>query len=288
MTDEFLTPEELARQVRLHLESWVDSGVGHVESMKLDLSSSEPAVPSSLVEAASKEEPNTRAPQTPPRELNVVGPVETQPMMTSPDLFFAAEEKDLNPEERKVALTVLADEVSKCTRCDELPISRTQTVFGEGPLDAELCFIGEAPGYNEDQQGRPFVGDAGQLLDKIIKACGFKREEVYICNILRCRPPGNRTPTAVEAANCRSHLEKQLELVRPKWICTLGACPSQHLLGVDSSVGRLRKRFHDYNGIPVLCTYHPSYLLRNPTAKKDVWEDMQMLLKAMGRPIPGQ
>ena len=114
----------------------------------------------------------------------------------------------------------------------------------------------------------------------------MKREDVYICNILRCRPPGNRLPLANEAANCREYLEKQLELVRPKFICALGACAAQNLLNSTLSIGRLRGRFQDYNGIPVLCTYHPAYLLRNPAAKKDVWEDMKKLLARMGRTVP--
>jgi DNA polymerase len=152
----------------------------------------------------------------------------------------------------------------------------------------ELCFIGEAPGADEDAQGEPFVGPAGQLLNRIITACGMKREEVYICNILRCRPPGNRTPLPNEAANCREYLDCTLDLIRPKFICCLGACAAQNLLDTTTSATRLRGRFHDYQGMPVLVTYHPSYLLRNPAAKRDVWEDMKMLLARMGRPVPGR
>jgi DNA polymerase len=161
-------------------------------------------------------------------------------------------------------------------------------VFGVGPIDVELCFVGEAPGATEDQRGEPFVGEAGQLLNRIITACGMKREEVYICNILRCRPPGNRTPLPQEAANCREYLERTLELVRPKFLCALGACAAQNLLGTTQGIGRLRGRFHDYKGIPVLCTYHPAFLLpnRSPERKKDVWEDMKKLLARMGRPVP--
>jgi DNA polymerase len=161
--------------------------------------------------------------------------------------------------------------------------SRTQTVFGVGRIDPEVCFVGEAPGADEDATGEPFVGPAGQLLNRIIAACGMKREDVYICNIIRCRPPGNRFPSPVEAANCREYLEKTLELVRPKFLCALGACAAQNLLGTTASIGKLRGRFQDYRGIPVLCTYHPAYLLRNPAAKKDVWEDMKRLLERMGR-----
>src|SRR5579871_1992281 len=188
-------------------------------------------------------------------------------------------------EERRHALEVLAQRVAGCTRCAELAATRTQTVFGVGKIDTELCFIGEAPGADEDATGEPFVGAAGQLLNRIITACGLKREEVYICNIIKCRPPGNRLPQIHEAANCREYLEKQLELIRPKFICALGACAAQNLLDTKAPIGRLRGQFHTYRGIPVHCTYHPAYLLRSPDKKKDVWEDMKKLLHQMGRPI---
>jgi DNA polymerase len=193
-----------------------------------------------------------------------------------------------NTSDRRTALELLASEVRKCTKCKELAATRTQTVFGVGPLDPDVCFIGEAPGADEDRQGEPFVGAAGQLLNRIIAACGMKREEVYICNILRCRPPGNRTPRADEAANCRPFLEQTLALVRPKFIVCLGASAANYLLDTKVSIGRMRGRFYDYRGIPVICTYHPAYLLRStsPEAKRQVWEDMKMLLARMGRPIP--
>lgn len=192
----------------------------------------------------------------------------------------------LTLEHRQQALRVLADEVSRCTRCTELCSTRTQTVFGQGKAGAELCFIGEAPGADEDRQGIPFVGAAGQMLNRILVACGLQREEVYICNILRCRPPGNRTPLPNEAENCRDFLERQLALVRPKYICCLGSCAAHNLLQTTASVGKLRKRFHDYRGMTVLVTYHPSYLLRSPEMKREAWEDMKLLLTRMGRPIP--
>jgi uracil-DNA glycosylase len=191
-------------------------------------------------------------------------------------------------EQRRVELRLLADRVSKCTRCAELASTRTQTVFGVGMLDPEICFIGEAPGADEDRQGEPFVGAAGQLLNRIIAAMGMKREEVYICNVLRCRPPGNRTPKSEEANNCREFLEAQLELVRPKYICTLGVPAAQNLLKTTMSLSKLRGSFHLYQDIPVVCTYHPASLFpgRSPENKKLVWDDMKMLLTKMGRPIP--
>lgn len=189
---------------------------------------------------------------------------------------------------RRQSLQVLSQEVAQCTRCPALASTRTQTVFADGQLGAELCFIGEAPGADEDAQGLPFVGAAGQLLNRILAACGLKREDVYICNILKCRPPGNRTPLPDEVANCRGYLERQLALVQPKFICCLGGTAATHLLQTTESLGKLRGRFHDFQGIPVMVTYHPAYLLphRNPAKKKEVWEDMQTLMAKMGRTIP--
>jgi DNA polymerase len=198
-----------------------------------------------------------------------------------------AETATLTVEERLKELTVLRERVTECTRCEQLAKTRRQTVFGVGKIDPELCFVGEAPGADEDRQGEPFVGAAGQLLNRIIAAMGMKREEVFILNILKCRPPGNRLPLPNEAANCREYLDRQLALVQPKFICCLGACAAQNLLGTSTSISRLRGRFHDYRGIPVLCTFHPAFLLRNPERKRDVWEDMKKLLEKMGRPIGG-
>jgi DNA polymerase len=188
---------------------------------------------------------------------------------------------------RRHELAVLAEAVSTCPRCPELFATRTQTVFGTGPVDADLCFIGEAPGADEDRQGVPFVGASGQLLGKIIQAMGLTRDEVYICNTLKCRPPMNRQPAKDELANCRGYFDRQLELVRPKFICCLGATAATHVLGKKQPLGKMRGAFHDYKGTPVLVTFHPAALLRNPEWKKDVWEDMKTLLRRMGRPVPG-
>jgi uracil-DNA glycosylase len=189
-------------------------------------------------------------------------------------------------EERQQQLAELKERVSRCTRCPHLAATRTQTVFGVGPLDAELCMIGEAPGATEDARGEPFVGEAGQLLNRIIAAMGMRRQDIFICNIIRCRPPGNRLPNAEEASHCREYLEQTLALVRPRTICCLGACAAQNLLSSTEAIGRMRGRVLSYHGIPVFCTYHPAYLLRNPAEKKKVWEDMKKLLAHMGRVIP--
>ncbi len=189
---------------------------------------------------------------------------------------------------RRVALTTLAGEVKGCTRCAELCSTRAQTVFGVGNPLAEVCFIGEAHGADEDAKGEPFVGAAGQLLNKILAASGFKREEIYICNILKCRPPGNRTPLAEEAANCRDFLERQLDMIAPKYIVALGGCAATNLLQTTLSIAKLRGRFHVYRDSKLLVTYHPAYLLPNkdPSKKKEVWEDMKFLVNAMGRSLP--
>lgn len=189
-------------------------------------------------------------------------------------------------DERAAALAELRGRVAGCTRCSELARTRTQTVFGVGNPDARLVFLGEAPGADEDRQGEPFVGRAGQLLTRIIQACTLKREDVYILNILKCRPPGNRNPLPAEAAACREYLDAQLAVIRPELICCLGSVGAQNLLETTVSIGRLRGRFHDYHGIRVLCTYHPAYLLRNPAAKRQVWDDMQLLMAEMGIELP--
>ena len=173
--------------------------------------------------------------------------------------------------------------VAGCVLCKELAKTRTQTVFGDGNPQARLVFMGEAPGADEDQQGLPFVGQAGQMLNRIIEnVCGMKREEVYILNTIKCRPPGNRTPEPHEVANCRPYLDSQLEIIRPEFICCLGAVAAQSLLNTTERIGKLRGRIWEYQGIKVVCTYHPAYLLRNPAAKRDVWEDVAFLLKEMG------
>jgi uracil-DNA glycosylase len=185
---------------------------------------------------------------------------------------------------RGAALAALARKVAACTRCAELASKRTQTVFGVGNPHARLLFCGEAPGADEDLQGEPFVGRAGQLLtDIIVKGMKMRREDVYILNILRCRPPGNRNPLPIEAANCRQWLDGQLEIIRPEFICCLGAVAGQNLLDTETPIGKLRGRFHDLDGIKVICTYHPAYLLRNPDAKRFVWDDIKLLMAEMNK-----
>ncbi len=191
--------------------------------------------------------------------------------------------------DRAIALAEIQRTVAACGRCPELACTRTQTVFGVGNPQAHLVFMGEAPGADEDRQGIPFVGRAGQLLTDIIeKGMRIRRSDVYILNILRCRPPGNRNPLPQEAANCREFLDRQLEIIQPELICCLGAVAAQNLLETAETIGRLRGRFHEYKGIPVLCTYHPAYVLRNPSAKRQVWQDIQILMGKMGLEVPNK
>ena len=187
--------------------------------------------------------------------------------------------------ERVEQLTVLQGEVAACTMCTELAGRRKNTVFGVGNPAAELCFLGEGPGADEDRIGEPFVGQAGQLLNKIIAACKMAREDVYILNTVKCRPPGNRNPNESELENCWPFAIRQLEILQPKFICCLGSVAAKTLLKSKQSIGRMRGQFFPYRGSQVMVTYHPAYLLRNPTAKKQVWEDMKMLMSQMGREI---
>lgn len=179
-----------------------------------------------------------------------------------------------------VTLDDIRREMGDCRRCG-LYQERKNIVFGEGNDKAELVFVGEAPGQQEDIQGRPFVGRAGQLLTRIIEAMELVRKDVYICNILKCRPPGNRNPKPDEISVCEPFLIKQLQIIQPKVICALGTFAAKTLLKTDVPISLLRGKFHSYQGIKLMPTYHPAYLLRNPGAKKQVWEDVQMIMKEL-------
>jgi uracil-DNA glycosylase family 4 len=176
------------------------------------------------------------------------------------------------------ALATIAEEIAACTRCG-LCESRTNTVPGVGDPRATLLFVGEAPGHDEDLRGEPFVGRAGQLLDKIIAALGFRREQVHILNILKCRPPNNRDPSPDETAACTPFLERQIDSIAPQQIVALGRPAARFLTGRDLSIARLRGGRHEYRGIPVVVTYHPAYLLRNPSAKAQCWQDLQPVVR---------
>ena len=178
----------------------------------------------------------------------------------------------------------LREEIGNCTRCKLHP-TRKNLVFGTGDLYSELVFVGEAPGADEDIQGEPFVGRAGMLLTKIIKAMGYERKEVYIANIIKCRPPNNRNPEPGEIEQCEPFLIKQLSILKPRVICALGTFAAQTLLKTQERISLLRGKFHSYQGIKVMPTYHPAYLLRNPGEKRVVWEDIKIVMKEIGKKI---
>jgi DNA polymerase len=186
-------------------------------------------------------------------------------------------------DERRTRLALIAEEVRGCTRCG-LHEQRNQTVFARGNPFAELCFVGEGPGADEDRLGEPFVGAAGQLLDRMIAAMGYHRDEVYICNVVKCRPPNNRKPEPVEMASCMPYLTQQLALVQPKVIVALGATAMQGMMGTTEGITRMRGKWKLSKGsIPVMPTFHPAYLLRQPAAKRDVWSDLQQVMKHLGK-----
>lgn len=179
--------------------------------------------------------------------------------------------------DRRVELQILKEEAAQCRQCPALVANRTQVVFGEGNPHAEIMLVGEAPGRTEDRDGHPFIGQAGRLLNNMLSACKWDRDNVYIANSACCRPPNNRIPTAEEMHNCRRFLDAQISVIKPKYLILLGSTASINLLGM--SIGVARGRLHTYNGIKTLCTYHPAYLLRNLAKKKDAWEDLQIVLK---------
>ncbi|HQR43926.1 MAG TPA: uracil-DNA glycosylase [Gemmatales bacterium] len=259
-----MTAPDLARMAREHAASLQSGGIEWLpNNMKIEIEPSH--------------EPVTTAAQGSPRAI---------PMPDSSNPMSTVEAPALSTDEKKIQLQMMDQkEVKECVKCTELVRNRTRTVFGIGNVDTELVFVGEAPGADEDKAGEPFVGAAGQLLNKIIAACKLKREEIYICNVLKCRPPGNRQPLADEVTFCRGYLERQLSIIRPRFICCLGLVAAQTVLNTTTPIGRLRKQIHQYQGMKVVATYHPAYLLRNPNAKKDVWDDMKMMMEAMGRPV---
>jgi DNA polymerase len=185
------------------------------------------------------------------------------------------------------SLEEVAGVVASCTKCG-LHATRHSTVPGEGNPRARLMFVGEAPGEEEDAKGRPFVGAAGRLLDKMIAGMGLARSDVFIANVLKCRPPGNRDPLGPEVTACLPYLRAQIALVRPEVVCALGRHAAHALLGGNESLGRMRTRFHDFGGTPLLVTYHPSYLLRTPEDKGKAWKDLQMIMQRLALPLPAQ
>ncbi len=261
------TVPKSARGVKQRLESLADAGV-------LDLPRAIPGVTDDAAEAIADSSPISRA-AVPPAAV-------TPSRSASP----GGKSAGAPAAQRLAALTILRDEVAGCRACVHLAAARTNTVFGTGNPAARLCFLGEAPGADEDASGEPFVGRAGQLLTKIIEACTLTRDQVYILNVLKCRPPENRRPEPEEVANCRGFFERQIAAIAPEFICCLGTSAAQSLLRTEETIGKLRGRWFEHGAATVICTYHPSYLLRNPAAKRDVWDDMQRLMTRMGIDMP--
>lgn len=223
-----------------------------------------------------------RREETPPVQVQAV-PV--QPAVELPEKKPAIQSPVTAPPPVSGNFTTLEEirnAVASCQRC-VLCRQRRNTVFGEGNPNARLMFIGEGPGADEDLQGRPFVGRAGELLDKMIRAMQFSREEVYIANIVKCRPPDNRMPAPEEAAECLPYLRRQIELIRPEVIVLLGATAVKYLLNVTTGISRLRGRWLSYENIPVMATFHPAFLLRKEEAKRDTWNDLQQVMARFGK-----
>lgn len=264
------------RNVRQYLQLLQSAGIKYLPLVKLQPKKTsafrKPVKPGDAAAKPSAQSKTARPATAGPVSLSVSAPE------ASAETVALLQQPLDNANDKQTALTELSTIVSKCQRCPELAGTRHQTVFGTGNPDAKIMFIGEAPGADEDREGEPFVGEAGQLLDRIIAACGLTRQELYICNILRCRPPGNRNPLPQEAVNCREYLDGQIQIVKPDYIICWGTVAAQNLLGETQSVSNLRGRFMAHGNAKVLCTYHPSYLLRNESAKKLVWEDMKLFM----------
>jgi uracil-DNA glycosylase len=192
-------------------------------------------------------------------------------------------------EARRHALDVLRAEVAACDKCSELFSTRMQPVFGTGPLDAEVMFVGAAPGPDEDARGEPFVGKGGQLLGRMFAACGFTREQVYLLTVIKCKPPKNRAPTNTECGNCRDYFRGQFEAVKPKFVVALGAVASRLLAGKKGTVADLRGAVLSYRDVPLVCTHHPDDIEKDATGalKREAWDDLKLMLGAMGRAVPG-
>jgi uracil-DNA glycosylase family 4 len=207
-----------------------------------------------------------------------------------PPVAPAAVEEPADPmEARRHELEVLRAEIAACDKCSELFSTRTQTVFGTGPLGAEVMFVGAAPGPDEDARGEPFVGKGGQLLGRMVAACGFTREHVYLMNVIKCRPPKNRAPTNPECANCRDFFRRQFEAVKPRFVVALGAVAGRLLAGKKGTVADLRGAVLSYRDVPLVCTHHPDDIERDASGalKREAWEDLKLMLGALGRPVTG-
>jgi DNA polymerase len=209
-------------------------------------------------------------------------------VFSTEDNLFVVPKPEAGTTDPATALRLIREDLGDCTRCPLHKQGRKQIVFGVGNPQAELMFIGEAPGADEDQQGEPFVGRAGQLLNNMIKAMGIRREDVYIANIIKCRPPGNRTPERDECETCSPFLMRQIAAIKPKAIVALGAVAAKTLLAINAPMSEFRGRWYDFRGTKLAVTYHPAFLLRDPRQKKETWKDLQMVMKELGLAAPAK
>ncbi|HEY0307246.1 MAG TPA: uracil-DNA glycosylase [Acidobacteriaceae bacterium] len=241
------------------------------------------APPGQMSEAALL--PPMPAPAAPPRSFQEE-PISPRPV--SFDLLAPLPTQRIAPAAKAEALQAINDIIGDCTRCPLAYGGRRKIVFGDGDPNAALMFVGEGPGADEDTQGIPFVGKAGQLLNNMIRAMGLQREQVYIANVVKCRPPANRTPEYVEASTCSPFLLEQIDVVQPKVIVALGATAATYLLGVKQSISSLRGKWYGARGAKVAVTYHPAYLLRDPRQKGEAWKDLQRVMAELGLKAPGK
>lgn len=275
---------EIAAEAARHLEWLRDAGVREVPPPDVGAAAAalraRAPVPS---EPAPQEPPPAQASAAPPVTAAPVtaAPPPAAPAGAVPDSPYTFGDKGCGSE----ALLAIRRELGACTRC-KLHRARTSLVFGVGNPEAALMFVGEGPGADEDRQGEPFVGRAGQLLTKMIEAMGYRREDVYIANVVKCRPPENRNPEPDEIEACEGFLRRQIAAVRPRVIVALGKFAAQTLLRETTPITRLRGRWFEYEGVRLMPTFHPAYLLRSPDEKRKAWEDLQLVMKELGKPIP--
>ena len=239
-----------------------------------------PSIPRSSAEWVGEQETQPSSVQESSQENTAIAP--RKPIFSPPQQPAAIPAGD-----RAAALQLIRDDIGDCTRC-ALHTGRNKLVFGDGSPNARLMFVGEGPGADEDAQGIPFVGKAGQLLNNMIAAMGLKREEVYIANVVKCRPPGNRTPEPEEGNTCSPFLFRQIDVIRPQVIVALGATAATYLLGQRQPLAGLRGRVHAWRGSQLIITYHPAYLLRDPRQKKEAWADLQIAMRELGLKSPGK
>jgi DNA polymerase len=274
---------ERVEQVRAYLEYFRDLGV--YEFYRNDtLPPAEMAAPPAVEQApAPIARVESRAPVQPVVTLATESPLVPEiAQLVSFNELQPLPPTRVPPGERAAALEAIRKEIGDCTRCPLAYAGRHTIVFADGDAQARLMFVGEGPGAEEDAQGLPFVGKSGQLLNNMIGAMGLKREQVYIANIVKCRPPANRAPEPAEANTCTQFLVRQMDVVRPEYVVALGATAATYLLGVRQSLASLRGRFHDVRGAKLVVTYHPAFLLRDPRQKGEAWKDLQMVMAAMG------